>query len=209
MFWKIPALLVMLGCVTFGTAVSQHSDDSWEAEHNEYQPPELVLDAMGVKHGMVIAEVGAGRGRYAVLVAAAVGDKGKVYANDIDEAKLEYLNHRCERDGIDNIETILGDVYHPLLPEGEMDIVYMINTYHHLDDPVELMRNVIPALKTDGVLVIIEHDQAKFPTEGHSTPQNILFEQAHEAGFELLRIETFLKRDNINIFRPAPKAETH
>ena len=178
--------------------------DAWEARHNTYQPPEKVMDAIGVKEGMVIAEVGAGRGRYAVLVAARVGGKGKVYANDIDEDKLDYLRHRCERDGIGNLETILGTVTDPKLPAGKMDIVYLINTYHHLDDPVELMRSILPALKPGGHLVIIEHDSEKYPGAGrhHSTPQKDLLQEAEAAGYELVRIETFLERDNINIFRP-------
>ncbi len=188
--------------------MSQHDGDdpdAWEARHNAYQPPEKVMDAMGVKPGMVIAEVGAGRGRYAVHMAARVGDTGKVYANDIDEDALEYLRFRCERDGIDNIETILGEVTDPLLPEGEIDIVYVINTYHHFDEPVELMRNIRSALKPSGVLVIVEHDPEKYPSAGpgHSTPQDELLDQAKQAGYELVRIESFLERDNINIFRRA------
>jgi ubiquinone/menaquinone biosynthesis C-methylase UbiE len=167
------------------------------------------MDAIGVKEGMVIAEVGAGRGRYVVHMAARVGPTGKVYANDIDEDKLEYLQLRCERDSIDNVQTILGEVTDPLLPGGVMDLVYLINTYHHLDEPVELMRNILPALKPGGLLVIIEHDPEKYPSANprHSTPQNELLDETKEAGFELVRIETFLERDNINIFRPAAKTD--
>jgi ubiquinone/menaquinone biosynthesis C-methylase UbiE len=189
-------------------ASSQHGGDdpdAWEARHNAYQPPEKVLDAMGVKPGMLVAEVGAGRGRYVVHVAARVGDTGMVYANDIDEDALEYLRFRCERDGIGNVETLLGEVTDPLLPEGKMDIVYVINTYHHFDKPVELMRNILPALKPDGLLVIVEHDPNKMPDAGpqSTTPQDELLDQAEKAGYELVRIETFLERDNINIFRRA------
>jgi predicted methyltransferase len=81
----------------------------------------------------------------------------------------------------------------------------MINTYHHLDKPVELMRNIAPSLKPGGLLVIIEHDAEKIPDEEeHTTPREMLLEQAGEAGFELVKIETFLEKDNINIFRVRP-----
>ena len=85
----------------------------------------------------------------------------------------------------------------------------MINTYHHLEQPVELMRNIAPGLKPGGLLVIIEHDAEKLPDEkDHTTPREVLLEQAGEAGFELVRIETFLELDNINIFRVRqPSAE--
>lgn len=182
--------------------------DAWEARHNAYQPPDKVMDAIGVKPGMVVGEVGAGRGRYVVHMARRVGENGLVYANDIDMEKLLYLQSRCKRDNIPNITTILGTVTEPKLPEGELDIVYVINTYHHLDKPVELMRNVMPSLKPDGILVIIEHDPDKDPAAGsHSTRQDILITQAYEAGFMLVRIETFLERDNINIFRPRERIQ--
>jgi ubiquinone/menaquinone biosynthesis C-methylase UbiE len=180
----------------------QDDPDGWEERANRYQPPEQVMDAIGVRAGMIVAEVGAGRGRYVVRMAARVGETGKVYANDIDEEKLEYLNLRCERDSIDNVETILGEVDDPLLPEGMLDLVYLINTYHDLEEPVALMRNIIPSLKPDGILVIIEHDSEKSTSTHHRIEQSLLFKQAESAGYEVVRVETFLERDNINIFRP-------
>jgi len=210
-YWKIIALCALLAsaaAVTAVTAAGQFDeDDSWEEYHNRYQPPKLIMDAIGVKPGMVIAEVGAGRGRFVVHMAARVGPDGKVYANDIDKKKLDYLRYRCERDSIYNVETILGDVDDPLLPEGRLDLVYFINTYHHLSKPVELMRNILPSLRPGGLMVIIEHDPEKYPDAGpnHSTPHKELIREAEEAGYELLRLEDFLERDYINIFRPIPK----
>jgi ubiquinone/menaquinone biosynthesis C-methylase UbiE len=174
-----------------------------ETRLNEYQPPELVMDSLGVRAGMVVAEVGAGQGRYVVHMAARVGDTGKVYANDIAKDKLDYVQSRCEREGLENVETILGEVEDPLLPEGEIDLVYLINTYHDLDKPVELMRAIIPALKPDGVLVVIEQDTEKSTSNHHTIDQAELFDQAQRAGFKLVRVMTFLERDNINIFRPS------
>jgi len=176
--------------------------EEWEDSWNAYQPPELVMDSLGISAGMTIAEVGAGRGRYVVHMAARVGDTGKVYANDIDEEKLDYLRSRCQREEIENVETILGEVDDPLLPEGALDLVYLINTYHDLDQPAELMRNIIPALKPGGVLVVIEQDTEKSSSYHHAIDQKELFEQAEQAGYELVRVMTFLERDNINIFRP-------
>ncbi len=117
--------------------------DAWETRANQHQPPEKVMDAIGVEAGMIVAEVGAGRGRYVVQMAARVGDTGRVYANDIDEEKLEYLRERCRRDGITNVETILGEVEDPLLPGNTLDLVYLINTYHDLDKPVELIQSIL------------------------------------------------------------------
>ena len=70
-----------------------------EARLNRLLPPEEVLDAVGVAQGMVLAETGAGRGRFAVHLAVRVGESGKVYAEDIDAAALGHLEERCEKWG--------------------------------------------------------------------------------------------------------------
>lgn len=179
--------------------------DAWEERHDRDQPPEKILDTIGVGPGMVIGEIGAGRGRYTVKLAARVGERGKVYANDIDELALRYLEYRCERDGISNIVTILGEVRDPKLPKSALDIAFMINTYHHLDDPVELMRNVRASLKPEGRLAIVEHEPEKAGPgwESDSTPRKVLMEQASQAGYELVKAtdESFTPRDLIYVFR--------
>lgn len=199
-------LIITLMVPGLFTARAQgQSQDAWEKRMNRLQPPDKVMDAMGVKPGMIIGEVGAGNGRYAVKMAERVGPTGKIYANDISPGKIDYLNRRCKREGITNIETIRGTVTDPKLPEGKMDIVYLINTYHHLDKPVELMKNIIPALKPGGRLVLIEHETEKSgDMDGHSTPQKTVLKQVQEAGFKLERIETFLELDNIYIFKVNP-----
>lgn len=181
---------------------SQNDPDAWENRHNAYQPPEQVMDSLGVKPGMVIAEIGAGRGRYVVHMARRVGKAGKIYANDIDKKSLDYLDYRCQRDSIPNIVTVLGNVTNPLLPNATMDLIYIINTYHHLDKPVELMKNIIPSLKPGGRLVIIEHDPVKVPEAGsHSTAKEVLLKQANQAGLEMMKMMTFLERDTIYILQ--------
>jgi ubiquinone/menaquinone biosynthesis C-methylase UbiE len=179
--------------------------DDWEKRHNAYQPPDKVMDAIGVEPGMVVGEIGAGRGRYAVHLAHRVGETGKIYANDIDEHSLAYLRRRSERDGITNIETILGKVADPCFPPSEMDVAFIINTYHHLNEPVAVLKNTVPALKPGGILAIVEHDPEKMgPGYARSTTsKEVLVKQAEEAGYDLVKVDTFLERDNIYIFKPS------
>ena len=75
-----------------------------EARLNRLQPPDRVLDAIGVRPGMIVAEIGAGHGRYAVQLAVRVGRNGKVYAEDIDADALNHLRQRCQRWGLENID---------------------------------------------------------------------------------------------------------
>jgi SAM-dependent methyltransferase len=92
-----------------------------------------------------------------------------------------------------------------LVPAWRPDLAFMINTFHHLDDPVALLRNVRPALKPGATLVIVEKDPDRSPANpDHGTARKTVVRQAAEAGFKLVRVETFLELDNIYIFRPTP-----
>ena len=170
-----------------------------EARLNRLQPPDKVMDAIGVSPGMVVAEIGAGRGRYVVQFAVRVGEKGKVYAEDIDAAALQYLEKRCERWGLENVETILGDVTDPKLPEGKIDLIFVISAYHHFADPVALLKNARSALKPDGKVAIGEW----FPTDEYprsgTTPEK-MEAQMNEAGYKLERLETFLEANRMYIY---------
>lgn len=75
--------------------------------NNQHQPEKL-MDAIGLKEGMTIADIGAGRGRMTVFFSVRVGEKGKVFANEIDESALEYLKERCKRNSMENVKTFLG-----------------------------------------------------------------------------------------------------
>jgi ubiquinone/menaquinone biosynthesis C-methylase UbiE len=163
-----------------------------EARLNRLQPPNQVMDAIGIKPGMVVAEIGAGHGRYVVQIAVRVGETGKVYAEDIDAAALRHLEQRCEKWGLEHVEAILGDVTDPKLPKGELDVIFIISAYHHFNDPIKLLRNARPALKPDGVVAIGEWLNATSPEQVKA--------QMKAAGYKLERTETFLEKNNLYIY---------
>jgi ubiquinone/menaquinone biosynthesis C-methylase UbiE len=170
---------------------------------NLRQPPERVLAAAGVRPGMTIGEVGAGRGRYTVHLAAKVGPQGKIYAEDIDTGSLDYLRERIAKAGIANVEIIVGKVADPLFPNGSLDMVFMILTYHHLSEPVALLKSLVPSLKPGATVVVVDPDPEKDHREDDSeyTSRAKIEREAGEAGFEIARQETFLERDSIFILR--------
>ncbi len=86
---------------------------SWERRLNERQPPDKVLDSLGMRKGMVVAEVGAGSGRYVIHSAHRVGPSGKVYAVDIDDSTQGHLRDRCRREGLRNVDMVLGTAADP------------------------------------------------------------------------------------------------
>ena len=141
-----------------------------------------------------MGEIGAGRGRYSVILANHVGDKGHLYANDIDREALDYLDFRCERDGIKNISTIQGQETDPLLPDNTLDMLFIVNSYHHFSHPAELLKNAYPALKSKGTLVIIEGVPGR-GWSGHTTSQKDLIEHTEKAGFSFLKVADELEKE--------------
>jgi ubiquinone/menaquinone biosynthesis C-methylase UbiE len=202
----LPVFIFLLVVFLTSTLAISQTVESREKGSNERQPPQKVMDAIGVKPGMVIGEVGAGRGRYTVHLAKRVGATGKVFANDINERALDYLRERCERDSIENVETILGEVDDPLFPKGILDMVFMVWVYHHLDKPIALLKNLIPSLRPGATVVIVDpNPEIEGESDSHRpTTKARVEEEAGKAGFKLIRVETFLPKDNIFILRVKP-----
>jgi len=165
--------------------------------------PDKVMDIAGVVPGMVIGEVGAGEGYFTFKLAGRVGERGKVYANDIDSGALRTLMNKARRDGVVNIETIVGEVEDPLLPAGALDMVFMVNVFHDLTKPVELLKNLAPSLKPGATVIILDRDPIKAAGQSrHFLPTETILATVKEAGFELVRMETFLRYHNLYIIRP-------
>ncbi len=208
----ILAILLAFGMAILAvpTAVDSKSDSDRLTEHreqraNEIQPPGLVMDILGVRPGLVIGEVGAGRGRVTVHLADRVGAKGKIYANDINAASLEYLQARCQKLGLANVETILSRTDDACFPKDSLDLVFMAWVYHHVDAPVPLLRSLLPSLKPWGVVAMAEPKPDAHPEEeARRLTRESVGAEAREAGFILdAVIENKLKEDNIFILRPA------
>jgi ubiquinone/menaquinone biosynthesis C-methylase UbiE len=199
-FFSITFLLILITYCC--TQQNRELAERREKRFNELQPPEKIMDAIGLKPGMVIGDIGAGEGRFTVWFAQRVGNAGKVYANDINERALRYLEKRCKRHGFKNVIIRLGAIVDPNIPHGVLDIAFMIDVYHHLEKPLELLENIIPALKPGGILVIVENDPEKSGWTSHTTPKVELLQQLDQAGYELIKIDPFLPMDNIYFFRP-------
>ena len=201
---RFASLTISVLCLSliFTPQLFSQDPDAWEANQTSYQPPEIVLKAIELKEGMMVGEIGAGRGRYSVILAEAVGKKGLIYANDIDREDLDYLDLRCKRDGITNITIIMGEEKDPLLPDNELDMIFIVNSYHHFGSPIELLKNAHPALKASGTLVIIEGVPGRYGRSStHATPKEDLIAQVKKAGYGFDRVADELQRDDIYIFK--------
>ena len=191
------ALLTLVSCVK-----GDRWTKEWEERYESFQPSDKIMDIMDVGPGMVVGEIGAGNGRFAVKVSERVGPFGRVFANDIDAEATRFMERRCRSEQISNMTVIHSQQNEPGFPDGELDLVYIINTYDELSDPVTLLRNAKASLKPEGRLAVIVYDPSKFRDhQGHAVAGHVVISQCTEAGFRLVHTDTTLIYDNIYIFR--------
>lgn len=203
LFLSLTLLLTQCGFPQTAPAPDQ-LEEPREQHANRIQPPGQVMDLLGIRPGLVIGEVGAGRGRVTVHLARRVGADGKIYANDINAEALDYLRDRCRRQGIANVEIITGAVDDARFPANRLDLVFMAWVYHHVDQPVPLLKSLLPALKPWGSVVLVEPAPAHTEKEGRVLTRELVGKEAQAAGFTLDTVlEERLAEDNIFILRPA------
>ena len=188
----------------------RHRDRSY------WQMPLRVMNEIGVTQGKTIADVGAGDGYFTFLLAERVGREGNVYANDIDEKALQVIRDRCKKDEIKNVSVIHGEKDDPLLPEGAIDLVLMVNVIHLVEKKDVFLKNIKPSLKPEGLLVIVQWDADKMDPEapGWDPKDRALYTlrtnlgHIYGAGYEVQDILTFLPTQNIYVCRPAERDRT-
>ncbi len=173
-----------------------------QADRETWQPPERILDAIGVTPGMRVGDAGAGEGYFTFPLARRVGARGLVYANDISTSSLDVIRDRAGREGLGNIKIVVGAVEDPRFPEKNLDMVVMVYVLHMLERPIPFLRNLRSYLKPGGSLVIIERnttvERAHYPS--FMTNRQIL-DTVSETGYALARTETFLPRDTIYVYK--------
>ena len=189
----------------------QHTRET--GDQNLKRQAEQVMDAVGVKSGMIIGEIGAGAGRYTIHLAQRVGREGKILANDIYEDKLSLLREKCRKNNINNVETILATIDDPKFPDKTLDMAIMVLVYHMLENPVALLKNLKPSLKPGSKVIIFEpayermgqDDSHKMSMRSMGsmgkTTKEKLKEEAEKAGFELLEVKTFLPINDIYVLK--------
>ena len=118
-----------------------------------------VVAALGLEPGMAVADVGAGSGFYAELMAAAVGPTGTVYAVEIAPNWIEFLTGKFAAEGLDNVRVVRGSGESVELPAASVDLVFSSDTYHHFEDPPVILASIHRALKAGGRWVVLDYDR--------------------------------------------------
>ena len=186
-----------LGCSSWKRFAYEGFDrDSW-------QQPELVIASLELEKGDRVADVGAGGGYFTFRLADAVGPEGRVYAIDVDPDMTTYLTERAAEEGYENVEVILAETDDPGLPDGEIDVLFTSNTYHHLEDREAYFAARLRDLKLGGHVAILEMNGVGWfaRTFGHMTEKEDIVEEMRRAGYRLERDLDFVDRQHFLIFR--------
>lgn len=170
---------------------------------------EGALNSIGVKPGMVVAEVGAGTGYVSLRMAKLVGPTGKVYATDLQPEMLDLLRRNAEKQGLKNVESILGNDGDPKLPAGQVDLLILVDVYHEFSQPQKMLQGIRAALKPDGRLVLLEYrkeDPAIPIRPDHKMSVAEAKTEVEAEGFKLGQVLETLPRQHILIYTKAMAA---
>lgn len=183
----------------------------FRAEREQEEQPEKMLDALQLKPGMTVADVGAGAGYTSLRISRRVGPEGKVLATDIQPQMIRMLKANAQTVKATNIQPILCTATETNLPENAVDLAIMVDVYHECSHPDETLQGIRKALKPGGRLVLVEFraEDPEVPIKPeHKMTLAQIRKEIEPQGFAFHEVHEFLPWQHIVIFKkPETKAE--
>ena len=173
-------------------------------DREDWQKPDLIMDALRIAEGSVVADLGAGGGWFTVRLARRVGPRGRVYAEDVQPPMIDAIGNRIDRENMSNVVTVLGTADDPRLPSG-IDAALIVGSYHEMQfdeagkrrDPVVLLQNIARSLKPQGRLGVVDFlpgGGGPGPDPDQRVDPEAVIRAASAAGL------TFISRDDVPPF---------
>jgi ubiquinone/menaquinone biosynthesis C-methylase UbiE len=172
-----------------------------------WQRPADVVEALELRPGDRVADLGAGEGYFVAHLSAAVGAEGRVYAVDVDAEVVSQLADHFAPD-TPNVEAILGDTDDPMLPDASVDLVLIVNTYHHIENRPEYFRRLKKDLSPGGRVAIIEPNEdlggvLRLALDaGHTSSAPVVEDEMRQAGYQVDTRGDFLPVQIFRVFVP-------
>jgi ubiquinone/menaquinone biosynthesis C-methylase UbiE len=168
-----------------------------------YQKPHEVMMSLGIKDGETIADIGAGSGYFTFRFARHVGEKGRVYAVDINPDMILYMNRRIREMKIKNVVTVLSAPDDPLLQEGSIDRFFICETWHHIQNQTQYLALMKKMLRPGGQVIMIDFQKKDLPV-GPPNEMKIaredVIQEMQASGLRLAKENTFLPYHYFLIF---------
>ena len=151
-----------IGKFYFGREIAHvmgHSGADWleRPEREDEEKPGLLLEALKLRPGDVVADIGAGTGYFSWRMAKVVGSNGRVFGVDIQKEMLDLLARKMSERNVTNVVPVLGTITDTRLPTNAVDLVIMVDVYHEFSHPFEMMESICRALKRGGRVVFVEY----------------------------------------------------
>jgi precorrin-6B methylase 2 len=177
---------------------------SWleRSTRSQEENTELAIKNLPIKNNSVVADIGAGSGYYTFRIAKKVPD-GLVYAVEIQDSAIDYLQKRSAELGYENVKTIKGSEKSPNLPENAIDLAIMVDVYHELLYPHEVLQKIRKSLKVDGKLLLIEYrgeDPKVMIKPLHKMTVNQVTKELNANGFNLVQNGQFMNIQHFLVF---------
>jgi SAM-dependent methyltransferase len=166
-------------------------------DRDEKLQVQRVMDVLGIKEGVNVADIGAGSGWFTVRAAKRVGSTGVVYAVDINPDAIAYINRRIKQDAVTNVKAILSKEDDPGLSKNSIDSVLLLKTYHEVAHPVLLLENLRRSLRSGARIGIIDRNGQG---DDHGVSRDVVIKEAAQAGYQLLEQYDFVKGDGQDYF---------
>ncbi len=169
-----------------------------------------VFELLDIESGDVVADVGAGDGKWSIAVAEQVGSEGRVYATEVDPDDLKKIRDRVEREGATNVSVVEGQTDSTGLPDACCDAILLRRVYHHFTDPEAMQESIRKALREDARLLVVDFDTrgrwsrpSGIPEsrDGHGIAKTLLVTEMEGAGFELVSDLKWHNGDYALVFR--------
>jgi ubiquinone/menaquinone biosynthesis C-methylase UbiE len=177
------------------------------AERIEEEAPDDAIRVLQIPKGAAVADIGAGSGYMTIRLSAQVGPSGRVYANDVQPQMIEMLRRRLEIGKISNVTLVQGEIDDPRLPASSVDLELMVDVYHELSRPQQMLRRLREALKPGGRLALLEYrkEDPSIPIRPeHKMSVRDARMEVEAEGFSLAKVDESLPRQHIFIFTAAP-----
>jgi protein-L-isoaspartate O-methyltransferase len=186
--------------------VMGHQGADWleRPEREAEEQPGAMIEALGLKPGDVVADIGAGTGYVSWRMARKVGPRGVVHAVDIQQEMLDLLAAQMARRGVKNVHPVLGTPTDAKLPAGALDLAIMVDVYHEFDHPYEMLASICRSLKPGGRLVFVEYraEDPEVPIKRvHKMSEAQVRKEAAVHPLEWVQTIGTLPRQHIIIFR--------
>lgn len=178
-------------------ALEKESRDDW-------QKPIQVIEALQIESGSNIADIGTGSGYFVPFLSKATGPDGRLFAVDIQQEMLAFVERKVGEIGLVNVTTVLSQENDTRLEASNIDLALLVDVYHELRSPKALLSNIKKVLKSDGRLAIIDFYSDKEdpvgPTRRYRVPRERLVAEAEAVGFKLAEEHTFLPYQYFLVF---------